>query len=102
MPVHEHDLQEILRRVHGPLKEVLVQELAEGNTVTEVAASWPMKNANVWLSQRFHFDYTDRFPSLRYRCLEDPRAWLEEYVDSERGLLLAVSASARHPQSQRH
>jgi len=94
MTVYVHDLEEILPRVVGPLREILDFELHAGNSIQEVAAPWPMKQANVWLAQRFHKDYAADFPSLRYTYLGDPRNWIEEYVDVENQLMVAVSASA--------
>lgn len=97
MAVYEYDLQEILPRVQGPLREILEQELAAGNHIVEIAGGWPLKKANVWLASRFHEDYRSRFPTMRYRYLGDPKVWMEEYVDAERGLMVAVSAAAIHP-----
>ena len=45
MPVYDYDLKEILPRLQGPLRELLDAETAAGNTITEVSASWPMKNS---------------------------------------------------------
>ncbi len=94
MTVYDYDLKEILPRLQGSLKEVLNREISAGNSITEISAPWPMKNANVWLAKRFHEDYTTRFPNLRYRYLGDPKNWIEEYIDVEGGFMVAVSASA--------
>jgi len=94
MAVYEYDLQEILPRVQGPLREILDQELSSGNSIVEIAAPRPMKHANVWLAQRFREDYRERFPTLQYEYLGDPKVWVEHYLDVERGLMVAVSASA--------
>ncbi|TDR79730.1 hypothetical protein [Paludibacterium purpuratum] len=95
MTVYTYDLEIILPRVVGPLREILELELKAGNSVQEVAVPWPMKQANVWLAQRFHKDYAADYPSLRYTYLGDPRNWIEEYVDVENQIMVAVSGSAR-------
>lgn len=94
MAIFDYDLKEILPRVQGPLRQLLDQEISSGNSIVEIAGGWPMKNANVWLAKRFHQDYTSLFPGLTYRYLGDPKNWIEEYVDAESGLMVAVSASA--------
>ena len=94
MAVYEYDLKEILPRLKGPLKEILDREISAGNSITEISAVWPMKNANIWLSQRFHDDYTIQFSNLHYKYLGDPKNWIEEYIDIEGGFMLAVSVSA--------
>jgi len=95
MTIYAYDLEVILPRIVGPLREILEVELKAGNFVQEVAASWPMKQANVWLAQRFHKDYAADYPSLRYTYLGDPRNWIEEYADVENQIMVAVSGSAR-------
>lgn len=95
MTVYAYDLEVILSRIVGPLREILEVELKAGNSVQEVAAPWPMKQANVWLAQRFHKDYATDYPSLRYTYLGDPRNWIEEYADVENQIMVAVSGSAR-------
>lgn len=99
MAVFEHDLQVILPRLTGPLRVILDRELAAGNTIHEIAAPWPMKRCNVWLAERFKADYAPEFPTLAYRWLGDPKNWIEEYVDAERGCMVAVSGSAGLPSS---
>lgn len=94
MPVYDYDLKVILPRLQGPLRELLDAEVAAGNVIMEISSKWPMKQANVWLARRFCESYESRYPTLRYRYLGDPKNWIEEYVDQERGLLVAVSASA--------
>lgn len=91
MTIYEYDLKEILPRLKGPLRELLELELARGNSMTEISESWPMQQANVWLARRFHVDYRARFPSLKYRYLGDPRNWIEEYVNEELSLMVAVA-----------
>lgn len=94
MAVYEYDSNEILPRLEGPLRGLLDREIAAGNFIQEISATWPMKRANVWLAKRFHTDYSTYFPTLRYRYLGDPKNWIEEYIDVERDLMVAVSASA--------
>jgi hypothetical protein len=94
MAVYEYDLKEILPRLEGPLRDLLDLEVAAGNFIQEISAPWPMKRANVWLAKRFHTDYAAHFPALRYRYLGDPKNWIEEYIDVERDLMVAVSGSA--------
>jgi len=95
--VYEYDLREILPRVQGLLREILEQELAAGNHIVEIAGGWPLKNANIWLASRFHEDYRSQFPMVSYRYLGDPKVWVEEYVDEDRGLMIAVTATVIHP-----
>ncbi|MGP3790677.1 hypothetical protein [Pseudomonas sp. B392_1p] len=94
MKISEYDLKEILPRVQGPLKELLDVELSCGNSVAEISSGWPMREANVWLSKRFHRSYQEQYPNLKYSYLGDPKNWIEEYIDSELGLMVAVSALA--------
>jgi hypothetical protein len=94
MTIYEYDLNEILPRVEGPLRELLDAELSCGNSMVEIAGGWPMEKANIWLSKRFHKNYQNQYPSLKYTYLGDPKNWIEEYIDIERGLMVAVSASA--------
>ncbi|MFO1385677.1 MAG: hypothetical protein U1F55_05740 [Chitinivorax sp.] len=95
MTVYAYDLTEILPRISGPIREILDAELKLGNSIQEMSMRWPMKQANVWLTKRFHGDYQSAYPNLRYTYLGDPKNWIEEYVDSEREILLAVCGSAR-------
>ena len=53
-----------------------------------------MKKGNIWLSKRFQRDYQEQYPNLKYSYLGDPKNWIEEYIDSELGLMVAVSAAA--------
>jgi hypothetical protein len=99
MAVYDYDLQEILPRLQGPLRELLDQEIAAGNVMVEISAPWPMKRANVWLAKRFHKDYAAQFPTLRYRYLGDPKNWIEEYIDAELQVMVAVSGSANNSSS---
>lgn len=94
MTIFEYDLKEILPRVQGPLRELLDIELSHGNSMVEISGGWPMKQANIWLSMRFRKNYQEQYPSLKYTYLGDPKNWIEEYIDAERGLMVAVSASA--------
>ena len=94
MTISEYDLKEILPRVQGPLKELLEAELTCGNSIAEISSAWPMKKANIWLSKRFQRDYQEQYPNLKYSYLGDPKNWIEEYIDSELGLMVAVSAAA--------
>lgn len=94
MTISEYDLKEILPRVQGPLKELLDAEISFGNSIAEISSVWPMKKANIWLSKRFQRGYQERYPNLKYSYLGDPKNWIEEYIDSELGLMVAVSASA--------
>jgi hypothetical protein len=94
MPVIQYDVEVILPRFNGPLKDILDTEISQGNSLVEVSAGWPMKNANVWLVKRFHSDYRHLYPSLRYEYLGDPKNWIEDYIDVEKGLMVAVSALA--------
>jgi len=89
-----NDLKEILPRVQGPIRQLLDQELSCGNSIVEIAGGWPMKRANVWLAKWFQQDYRSLFPELAYAYLGDPKSWIEHYQDVERGLMVAVSASA--------
>lgn len=94
MKISEYDLKEILPRVQGPLKKLLDAELSCGNSVVEISSGWPMREANVWLSKRFHRNYQEQYTNLKYTFLGDPKNWIEEYIDSELGLMVAVSAVA--------
>lgn len=94
MTISEYDLKEILPRVQGTLKELLDAELSFGNSIVEISSVWPMEKANIWLSKRFRRGYQEQYPNLKYSYLGDPKNWIEEYIDSELGLMVAVSASA--------
>jgi hypothetical protein len=94
MTIYDYDLSVILPRMQGPLRQLLDTEFSRGNSIIEIAGAWPMKNANVWLAQHFHQDYTSQFPGLTYSYLGDSKNWIEHYMDVERGLMVAVSASA--------
>ena len=94
MTISEYDLKEILPRVQGPLKGLLESELSFGNSIAEISSVWPMKKGNIWLSKRFQRDYQEQYPNLKYSDLGDPKNWIEEYIDSELGLMVAVSAAA--------
>lgn len=94
MPVYQYDVEVILPPFIGPLKEILDAEIRQGNSVVEVSEGWPMKIANAWLAKRFHRDYKDMYPSLRYEYLGDPKNWIEDYIDVGNGLMVAVAAIA--------
>jgi hypothetical protein len=91
---YDYELKEILPRVQGPLRELLDREISSGNSIVQISGGWPMRNANVWLARRFHQDYTSMFPGLAYSYFGDPKNWIEEYVDAERSLMVAVSTCA--------
>lgn len=94
MTVYDYNLNEIFPRIQGPLREILEVELAAGNSIQEISASWPMKAANIWLRQRFQKNYIVDHSHIAYRYLGDPKHWTEEYIDTERHLMIAVAASA--------
>lgn len=73
--IYENDLNEILPRLKGPLRAILDAELASGNEMVEVSTRWPMPVVNIW---------------LKNPLTDDPRNWLEEYVDKENGAMLAA------------
>ncbi|WP_147084212.1 hypothetical protein [Marinomonas aquiplantarum] len=85
----------VIEKLKGPLKELLAKELEAGNEIDTAESEWPRKRSNIWLKQRFHNDYKELYPSLKYRYLGDPRNWIEEYDDPENEEFIAVSASAK-------
>lgn len=93
MAIYDYDLKEILPKIQGPIREILEQDLALGNTIVEFSESWPLKGGNVWLAFGFQKDYSQEYPSLTYRFIGDPRQWLEEYADFDRGILIAVAGT---------
>ncbi|MDR6384022.1 hypothetical protein [Paraburkholderia caribensis] len=88
--IHDYDLSVILPRLTGPLREILDAELSIGNIVVEVSSGWPMPNVNVWLKNPMTRKYTTDYPELEYAYLGDPRNWLEHYMDTKIGAMVAA------------
>ncbi len=92
--VTKYDLDEIIPRITGELKQLLDSELTLGNEIVEVAGGWPFPNANVWLKDKFKSKYNN-FETLEYHYLGDIKNWLEHYADREIGAMVAVRAAAK-------
>ncbi|WP_075358701.1 hypothetical protein [Caballeronia sordidicola] len=88
--IYEYDLSVILRRLSGPLREILDAELSGGNVIVEISSRWPMSNVNVWLKNPLSQKYATVYPSLEYAYLGDPRNWLVHYIDIETGAMIAT------------
>ncbi|MEM5446100.1 hypothetical protein [Paraburkholderia guartelaensis] len=88
--IHDYDLSVILPRLSGPLREILDAELSIGNTMVEISSGWPMPNANVWLKNPLSRKYLAKYPDLEYAYLGDPRNWLEHYIDTQIGAMVAA------------
>lgn len=87
--IYEYDLQEILPRLTGPLREILDAELAAGNEMDEISDTWPYPRVNVWLKRPLTDKYLKKYPQLKYTYLGDPKNWREEYVDETIGGMVA-------------
>ena len=74
--ITQEEIDLMLSRLTGQLKELLDSELALGNEIVEVAGSWPCVHANIWLRYRFMKDYS-QFSLLRYRYLGDQKTGLK-------------------------
>jgi hypothetical protein len=88
--IHDYDLSVILPRLSGPLRELLDAELSIGNTMVEISSGWPMPNVNVWLKNPLSRKYLANYPDLEYAYLGDPRNWLEHYIDTQIGAMVAA------------
>ncbi|WP_322032828.1 hypothetical protein [Paraburkholderia sp. J76] len=88
--IHDYDLSVILPRLSGPLREILDAELSIGNVMVEVSSGWPMPNVNVWLKNPLSRKYVTNYPDLEYAYLDDPRNWLEHYIDTRIGAMVAA------------
>ncbi|VCJ94867.1 hypothetical protein [Burkholderia pseudomallei] len=88
--IYEYDLQVILPRLTGPLREILDAEMAAGNVLVEISSCWPMPNVNVWLRNPLTRKYLARYPQLEYSYLGDPKHWLDQYVDRDVGAMVAA------------
>lgn len=88
--IHDYDLSVILPRLSGPLREILDAELCIGNTMVEISSGWPMPNVNVWLKEPLGRKYAADYPDLEYTYLGDARQWLEQYVDTKTGAMVAA------------
>ncbi|WP_206955456.1 hypothetical protein [Trinickia acidisoli] len=88
--IHNYDLSVILPRLSGPLREILDSELCIGNAMVEISSGWPMPNVNVWLKEPLGRKYAADYPDLEYTYLGDARQWLEQYVDTKTGAMVAA------------
>ena len=88
--IHDYDLSVILPRLSGPLREILDAELCIGNAMVEISSGWPMPNVNVWLKEPLGRKYAADYPDLGYTYLGDARQWLEQYVDTKTGAMVAA------------
>ncbi|WP_338299571.1 hypothetical protein [Pandoraea sputorum] len=88
--IYEYDLSVILPRLTGPLREILDAELAIGNTMIEISSRWPMPNVNIWLERPLSRKYVANYPDLEYAYLGDPKHWLEHYIDTKIGAMVAA------------
>lgn len=88
--IHDYDLSTILPRLTGPLREILDAELSVGNVMVEISSGWPMQNVNVWLKNPLSRKYIADYPDLEYTYLGDPRNWLEHYMDTRIGAMVAA------------
>ena len=85
-----YDLNEILPRLCGPLKEIFDAEISSGNTIVEISSKWPMVKVNVWFARPLTDKYVAKYPDLEYEYLGDHRNWLEHYIDKENGAMVAA------------
>lgn len=88
--IHDYDLSVILPRLSGPLREILDAELSIGNAMVEISSGWPMPNVNVWLKEPLGRKYAADYPDVDYTYLGDARQWLEQYVDTKTGAMVAA------------
>lgn len=88
--IHDYDFSVILPRLSGPLREILDSELCIGNAMVEISSGWPMPNVNVWLKEPLGQKYAADYPDLEYTYLGDARQWLEQYVDTKTGAMVAA------------
>ncbi|MGF6569118.1 hypothetical protein ABH945_001194 [Paraburkholderia sp. GAS333] len=88
--IHGYDLSVVLPRLTGPLRQVLDAELSVGNVMVEVTSGWPMPNVNAWLKNPLSRKYVADYPNLEYAYLGGPRNWLEHYMDTRIGAMVAA------------
>ncbi|MFM0393025.1 hypothetical protein [Paraburkholderia phytofirmans] len=50
-----------------------------------------MPNVNVWLKEPLGRKYAADYPDLEYTYLGDARQWLEQYVDTKTGAMVAAT-----------
>lgn len=68
--------------VSPSIKLILEQELALGNTIIETNEGWPKeKSTFILLKNPFHKKYS--LLNLKFRELNDPHYWKEEYQDED-------------------
>jgi hypothetical protein len=90
--LYKYDIDVLLPKLHGPIKEIVDEELKKGNQIVEVASSWPMPKVNVWFQHTITNKYESKYPNLKYSLLNDPKNWYEEYLDIENGFMVAVKS----------
>ena len=70
------------------LREILNNELALGNEITETAQGWPQSESIIiFLAQPFKAEYA--LENTEYREINDPHYWKAEYEDKLTKHLLA-------------
>ena len=88
--IYEYDLESILPRLAGPLREIFDAEISAGNVVEEINSTWPMPRVNIWFKRPLTDKYKALYPKLDYSYLGDPRNWLEQYIDVAVGAMVAA------------
>lgn len=88
--IYNYDLSVVLPPLSGSLREILDAELCIGNVMVEISSGWPMPNVNVWLKEPLGRIYAGDYPDLEYIYLGDPRQWLEQYIDTKTGAMIAA------------
>jgi hypothetical protein len=68
----------ILEALDERLKEILFEEIEEGNRIFDVTAGWPEKDG-IMVQMRFPFKKKHRKLGVDYKTLQDPHYWKEEY-----------------------
>lgn len=88
--VYQYDIDMLLPKLTGPIREIVDSEIKNGNILAEVATAWPMQHVNVWFKKPFTATYRDKYPDITYCKLNDPKNWFEHYADEENGFMVAA------------
>jgi hypothetical protein len=82
--------QQLVKNLVGNIKSLLEHELRCGNQIVETSEGWPMKRVNIWLKNDFRKSYRTQYQNLKFRTLDDPHYWRNEYSDEENQEFIAT------------
>jgi len=68
----------ILENLNGSLKEILFDELKEGNRIFDVTTGWP-KPDSIIVQTRYSFKKRYKKEGIAFKKLDDPHYWKYEY-----------------------